>query len=671
MSPRRRPGQPVFSTTLPKKGRKSAILSDNQQIALRSHLPELEAWLNARRPWWDWTDEEEQDLTDWRDNMAKELLQSPDSIFRSAIVLGDPKRTPDAVECAMSEFYKNQFYNTWRKAFPQPVAPPAPHAAPQVQLEGTANVITREPLGNPEVRADTFTNTLNGLRRSKLLLQGEYSARDLFIQESGDIIKSTMEDLRATHSGHVEGGALKNMAIKKLWDEVDKTPWITKAGDLASNVKENQGALPWLFRQLTRDIVSRGLTGDTLVKLCVSVRDSDGIRTNSISHVGYDAVKGELFDFGPADQAVREIRGDAWAEEARASFPQFTPRNDIDIPTNKNGVPIFPPVDLKATTVEQLQWIIKSFLRAIYGYSTGSTEGLSLDAIHKDIDKFIDVSTFKVPAGTSLDPKSPLEVMLLASWLVELSATDNPFIFRSTPQSVAIPEDSLHFSPRSPSPAPTIHDEPDAVPDDAAASDVVRGKVPVTLHKTPTPAAAFMLNTLGIPHGLTIPGASANASLSTLAVPTNAAAIPNDTATPPSEPSGLKRKPECQDDSAIGGTGSTQELPTPSSSKKAKRSTTKKVQGSRGRKEKPEKAPSKVPRSTRSRKKAAPLAPSSNASASTSRPPTSSYAKKGSWKGYALADERGTIIPTDENGDPIPGCLDEDGFVIDSFRVNA
>jgi len=58
----------------------------------------------------------------------------------------------------------------------------------------------------------------------------------MFASENEEAIRATMADICVTYP-HLEGGALRNKALKILWDGADQKHWEMKIAELAANVE--------------------------------------------------------------------------------------------------------------------------------------------------------------------------------------------------------------------------------------------------------------------------------------------------------------------------------------------------------------------------------------------------------------------------------------------------
>lgn len=76
----------------------------------------------------------------------------------------------------------------------------------------------------------------DSLRRGIITFLGDLSAREMFASEKEGDLDAEMDRIHAENPD-LFGGALRNKALKLLWDKADHAHWESKIAELAGNVE--------------------------------------------------------------------------------------------------------------------------------------------------------------------------------------------------------------------------------------------------------------------------------------------------------------------------------------------------------------------------------------------------------------------------------------------------
>ncbi|TFK27636.1 hypothetical protein FA15DRAFT_701836 [Coprinopsis marcescibilis] len=128
---------------------------------------------------------------------------------------------------------------------------------------------------NPSPTSLVFKpNDLTQRRRSFIILQGEYPARDLFIDENLEAIKAIEPNIQKERNLH--GSGLRHAAATQLFTPELQKIYKDKARNLKSNIPENQQYFAYVLSDALRDATATGLIGSVAVKVHVATRDEFG-----------------------------------------------------------------------------------------------------------------------------------------------------------------------------------------------------------------------------------------------------------------------------------------------------------------------------------------------------------------------------------------------------------
>ncbi|KAH6902227.1 hypothetical protein BKA70DRAFT_1435386 [Coprinopsis sp. MPI-PUGE-AT-0042] len=344
--------------------------------------------------------------------LVQELLDHDE--FKDSIVEGDPDRCRRAWVYVIGRKFNNKKFNvtTASASLRTQTSPPAQvaHAA-QAPLAA---------LDDADFAA---------ARRAFIMLKGEFSARKLFIHDNAPAIAAEIEQMKANGTQYT-GGALWNAAVARLWTNDKKEEYAGKVDPTSQDIQANQQVFAPMISKAIGDLLKRGLLGTALAKLSFAVRNPSGGLDTAICYIGYDAAKKEPILYSPSEFEAQE-QSEEWQDEANYIIPRVKPPPP-ELPTDSNGLPMWPHIDLEQSTVSQVSDIVQCYIDAVWEYAIPRCVAwpcFPAEMIAADPSLFIDTAVFKVPAP--LPPKKSAQNFILAEYFEEASRAGRPFRFRS------------------------------------------------------------------------------------------------------------------------------------------------------------------------------------------------------------------------------------------------
>ncbi|KAF6750233.1 hypothetical protein DFP72DRAFT_516509 [Ephemerocybe angulata] len=334
-----------------RRGAESKYFDKSQTAEMDALIPELLQFLRSPR-----TNEE---FAEWTEGKATILLSRP--TFLSAITpVADGTRTVKHAQHKIHRFFYHRKPKQTRTGTSS-TSSSSTSSSSALSPAATTSSSTSSTSTTSTFAEDEALRIVRLARRSKLLLEGEYKARDHFIASNAELIQEKIKELKSTST--VNGKALENIAISKLWNDADKALYESMANDFAANVSGNQESFPWLLHTMLTDIVKTNLLGDVALKLNLAFRDAQSDLKTYTVRVAYNATSRSTVEFVPKHQDEEES---SWAIEADGLLPRHVETPLVKIMTNGAGVPMWPSIDLENTTPRQLKGVVEMYLKAVW-----------------------------------------------------------------------------------------------------------------------------------------------------------------------------------------------------------------------------------------------------------------------------------------------------------------
>ncbi|KAH6894796.1 hypothetical protein BKA70DRAFT_1439274 [Coprinopsis sp. MPI-PUGE-AT-0042] len=222
------------------------------------------------------------------------------------------------------------------------------------------------------------------------------------------------------------------MAVKSLYsDEIRQEVEHCPRGN-EEDILQNQDLLPYMLAELAENLLSTKLLGSAFVKISTTVRNNNGSLVSKLAYVGYDSVSDSKITYNPtADVKASTLA--AWVSESGQSLTAIRPTNRFGILKNEAGMPLFPPVDIKAITPGKMEGLLTEFLAAIWDYSVSAINPkppLDISSIEDRPSDFIDVERFPFAECLSYAGHHFKTYSLIESF-VRCAVTNEHFHFRS------------------------------------------------------------------------------------------------------------------------------------------------------------------------------------------------------------------------------------------------
>ncbi|KAH6890255.1 hypothetical protein BKA70DRAFT_1234741 [Coprinopsis sp. MPI-PUGE-AT-0042] len=271
-------------------------------------------------------------------------------------------------------------------------------------------------------------------RQAVFKLMGESSAKERWIEDNHELIGVEMKRLTGTGITY-RGAALKSKAIKELYTDEVREEIESRLSNTDEDIAFNQDLLPYMLAELADNLLSTKLLGSAFVKISTTVRNEGGSLVSKLAYVGYDSVTGSNITYNPTTD-VKAAALAAWVSESAQSLQVMRPTSQFGILKNEVGMPLFPPVDVKAITSLEMDGLLTEFLAAIWDFSVSAIvpkPSLDIPAIEDRPSDFIDVKRFRLAASLSY-AEDHIKTYSLVHYFVQCALANNHFHFRSGPE---------------------------------------------------------------------------------------------------------------------------------------------------------------------------------------------------------------------------------------------
>ncbi|KJA16271.1 hypothetical protein HYPSUDRAFT_71439 [Hypholoma sublateritium FD-334 SS-4] len=272
------------------------------------------------------------------------------------------------------------------------------------------------------------------LLRRFVIFSGDLSPKEFFARENPDLLRDRMEEILEQRGDKFPHGAARNMALQELWAELtssDKNEWKDCAQNLAEDVSKNREEFPFVIANALQSMCDRGRLGTVALSLHYAYRNDAGGLECGCVYAGKDVNTGEKLNFKMKDN-------DKWQEQWRNYTEQIVPmpppQKATSIKQGDNGTTLFPDMDIKRTSPEQVALVIEEYITALWkkAASANPEDKVRWAAIAKEPKMFYDTKRFKLPC--SLKPAreledNPQQLYPLVEYLRDLQKRGIPFKF--------------------------------------------------------------------------------------------------------------------------------------------------------------------------------------------------------------------------------------------------
>ncbi|KDR77763.1 hypothetical protein GALMADRAFT_155533 [Galerina marginata CBS 339.88] len=368
-------------------------------------------------------------LRKWREENVKMLME--EDLFKDLVKSSglEPKKWEEAIIKWYTNYYNNKYLAAIRR-----------------ELAKSSSATTATLSLSSSIPPENKAAIDNILQRAILTFMGDLSARDMFASENDEAIKDKMAELRVEHP-HLEGGALRNKALKVLWDGADQKHWESKIAELAANVEENQRDFPGLMYCALQNLCKRDRLGSVLMSFSWAFRSpkDDGLMMGS-TYTGYDSHRKTEITIKPVDY---DAQLEAWLVHADATLPRKPQRFIYTFPFDEDGIPVLPNVDLGEASSNQVATLVSEYLATLWNFSHKGTEpvpSVPWDDIASHPDRYFDTLLHRLPVSLKspdLMKGSPLTAFTLYEYFSKTIADSMPFQFYEQ-HAMAPHNDSCH-----------------------------------------------------------------------------------------------------------------------------------------------------------------------------------------------------------------------------------
>ncbi|KAK1234305.1 hypothetical protein PQX77_002488 [Marasmius sp. AFHP31] len=367
-------------------------------------------------------------VTKWFGDTKAAILDHPE--FKDK--LDYTQRTASQWSHTVKERLKNMRYNKIVKRHSKAVV---------AQVNSNAlNANTLNPQSSATILLPKVENDLNIVRELGRIHTIK-SGKEIFEQEMSDQIKSLARAKRSKDAT-LNPGAAYQTALTELWNAADRDRFesrVVKEG--AGDIFENQGTFKEFFYGALTAICESGYFGPCELVLYAGFRDRDNITRT----VRIDASSDPQSDaqFLQQDNKLKEMVYDAWTSFVADRLPvhaieeNATATQEVQIPCNTAGVPVFPDVNENDISFTKFKDLYGRWLRSLWDYTWPKDQNMpavpTADLLaHPHL--FYDTEKYSFPAP--LGSPDLLQRNMMFDFLVYLKSVsniedDDPFVFRS------------------------------------------------------------------------------------------------------------------------------------------------------------------------------------------------------------------------------------------------
>ncbi|KAF9555030.1 hypothetical protein CPC08DRAFT_766264 [Agrocybe pediades] len=361
------------------------------RLRLQSLISEFDAYIAKENP-----DHQSyhKGTRDWKKKKAKALMT--EKVFKKLLDEGKKKSIEyKDWEQAIIRFFTNHYNNRYLPKTDKDRLSKSPE---------TAVIAEYQPAN------DQLTSIL----QSALCFFGDLPARALFIEDTGtqSEIREKMNELKIVYPG-LNNGALRNKAVKALWDAADQEYWKERVQDVKGDLKTNREHLPLIMHHALQDLATRDCLGSIALSFSFAYRD-----TNT------DGIKGAT---QPCSQAPKPIHA---------------------IGINAEGL------DLAHCSPNQLAALLNEYFLALWHYSSfpmSDANGIPWQVIVSRPSAYYDAEIFRLPVPLSnpiLLKGNAVALFSLADYLLSFEA--------AAPVGQALSKTSRELTSTSPPIAPVM-----------------------------------------------------------------------------------------------------------------------------------------------------------------------------------------------------------------------
>ncbi|KAJ7226360.1 hypothetical protein B0H12DRAFT_1077792 [Mycena haematopus] len=232
------------------------------------------------------------------------------------------------------------------------------------------------------------------------------------------------------HKSHARMAACYPACLMEMWDALDEATreaYTVTASKMVPNVASNQADFVGAMTHVLTDICRGGkLGGGVEMMLFYAYREYDGDLRAGTIHAHSSETVSDMADETSNWDSNFEI---PWKAFADLAIPFPMDRTGTLIPRNWQGIPVFPLLNLKQQTVEEIADIMTQYLGQLWARSW-DTDLPQWAGIAQNPDMYYDTRKFSLPVKIfrAPDSLSAVEIFALAEYFGVRSS--DPFVFR-------------------------------------------------------------------------------------------------------------------------------------------------------------------------------------------------------------------------------------------------
>ncbi|KAJ7089396.1 hypothetical protein C8R44DRAFT_892355 [Mycena epipterygia] len=282
------------------------------------------------------------------------------------------------------------------------------------------------------------------------------TARQLYEEEEKDAVLTLADSMKNKNGGNTAG--CYQTALKDLWKAEDadvkgKFEEAALEGALNIDVARNQRDFEAHIGGTVQDLCTNGALGPAEMVLFASFRSGAGELSTFVVHGHSDENHLSFADFAPNFPAIRTH----WDKFSAKVLPRLSLQdhgNWDTIPRTVTGIPIFPAVDFENTTKGGLLQIAALYFRVVWADNVYNSP--PYDEIAKRPNDFYDTEhfSFRPTLATPIEQMTLSELSGLVEYLINISSTDFPFIFREKQVILAFTPQRTEMGATPPPPPP-------------------------------------------------------------------------------------------------------------------------------------------------------------------------------------------------------------------------
>ncbi|THV03749.1 hypothetical protein K435DRAFT_851537 [Dendrothele bispora CBS 962.96] len=289
---------------------------------------------------------------------------------------------------------------------------------------------------------DFYRNKLRDWRRKNLSgesgegmkpAKDDQSAYELLKKENADEVRKRRDELVVQRPElKSNNGAPYQLAISDLWAVADQASYITRAKEQFTDLERDEvklsKALHWFLNTLSPKL------GEIEMKLVYAYRHNRG----GISVQSVDAACKSRASFDDKFEADHEETWDLFSNDflrwADKHIPQHAPKDPkptsaLDIPKNKEGIPVFPNGKSSELTIAVMKDILTAYFKALWYLHMGA---IPWSGVTEHPEDYYDLN--RLPEGDMLQSPESMKNTDVVKWFEYFEERPRnilPFVFFS------------------------------------------------------------------------------------------------------------------------------------------------------------------------------------------------------------------------------------------------